>query len=58
MILYSGQSQSVAIEKSAIHEKEPADKSEDSPLMTRNGESSDESNHLNSTSRPKVTLHH
>lgn len=54
MILYSGRAESVMIEKSVIHESEPVDKSEDSPLMTRDEDSEDDDQRLSSTSKPKV----
>ena len=54
VILYSGRAESVMIEKSVIHESEPVDKSEDSPLMTRDEDSEDDDQRLSSTSKPKV----
>ena len=55
-MLYSSQG-GVSIERSALHEREPDDKSEDSPLIGEedSDSSAKESQHVGSISRSKVT---
>ena len=54
-VLYNSQG-SVMIEESALHDSEPADKSEVSPLMNeKDGSSPKESQSVEDTSNPEVT---